>query len=97
MARKSGRQQQKSRQQRSRQQRTRQQRSRQQRQQQRTRQQRSKNPRQQKRRTQKKRPMNAFMQKLNQARNNNQPSFEYNGKSYNRRELKTGMVVYKSA
>lgn len=93
MARKSGRQQQKSRQQRARQQRSRQQRSRQQR----TRQQRSKNPRQQKRRTQKKRPMNAFMQKLNKARENGDPSFQYNGKSYNRRELKTGMVVYKSA
>ena len=89
MARKSGRQQQ----QRSRQQRSRQQRSRQQR----TRQQRSKNPRQQKRRTQKKRPMNAFMQKLNQARKNGDQSFQYNGKSYNRRELETGMVVYKSA
>ena len=44
-----------------------------------------------------KRPMNAFMQQLNEARNSNSPSFQYNGKSYNRRELKTGMVVYKSA
>ena len=60
------------------------------------RQQRSKNPRQQRRRTQK-RPLNAFMQELNRARKSNSPSFDYNGKSYNRRELKTGMVVYKSA
>ena len=41
--------------------------------------------------------MNAFMQKLNQARKNGDQSFQYNGKSYNRRELETGMVVYKSA
>ena len=49
-----------------------------------------------KRRTQK-RSLNPFMQQLNAARNSGAQSFQYNGKSYNRRELKTGMVVYKSA
>ena len=45
----------------------------------------------------KKRPMNAFMQKLNTARNSKAQSFEYNGKLYNRKVLNTGMAVYKSA
>ena len=86
MARKSGRQQQRGTKQR-------QQRSKNPRQQ---RSQRQRSQRQQRRRTQK-RPLNAFMQELNRARNSNSPSFQYNGKSYNRWELKTGMVVYKSA
>ena len=97
MAKKSGRQQQRSRQQRSRQQRSRQQRSRQQRSSNTRRQSGPKAPNTKKRRTQKKRPLNAFMQKLNKARESGHQSFQYNGKSYNRRELKTGMVVYKSA
>ena len=73
------RQQQRSRQQRSRQQRSRQQRSRQQR---------SKS-----RRT--KRALNPFMKQLNQARNNKMDQFQYNGKTYKRGVLKTGMVIYK--
>ena len=67
----------------SRQQRSRQQRSRQQR----SRQQRSKS-----RRT--KRALNPFMKQLNQARNNNLAEFQYNGKTYKRGLLKTGMVIY---
>ena len=55
-----------------------------------------KQPNTKKRRTQK-RSLNPFMQQLNAARNSGAQSFQYNGKSYNRRELKTGMVVYKSA
>jgi hypothetical protein len=51
--------------------------------------------RSQKRRSQKKRPLNAFMKQLNVARSSKAESFEYNGKSYKRRELETGMVVYK--
>tara|TARA_B100000123_G_scaffold201883_1_gene151852 strand:+ start:256 stop:369 length:114 start_codon:yes stop_codon:yes gene_type:complete len=35
------------------------------------------------------------MKKLNVARNNGVESFQYNGKSYKRRELENGMVVYK--
>ena len=73
-----------SRQQRSRQQRSRQQRSRQQR----SRQQRSKS-----RRT--KRALNPFMKQLNQARNNKMAEFQYNGKTYKRGVLETGMVIYK--
>ena len=55
-----------------------------------------KQPSTNKRRTQK-RPLNPFMKQLIKARSNNSPSFEYNGNSYKRKELKTGMVVYKSA
>ena len=59
-------------------------------------QQRSRNQSSKARRTQK-RPLNAFMKQLIKAKSNNLPSFEYNGNSYKRKELKTGMVVYKSA
>jgi len=107
MARKSGRQQQRGTKQRQQRSKNPRQRSQRQQRSKNPRQQRSKNPRQQRsqrqrsqrqqrKRTQK-RPLNAFMQELNRARNSNSPSFQYNGKSYNRRELKTGMVVYKSA
>ena len=109
MARNSGRQQQRSgkkqRSQRQQQQRrSKRQQQRSQRQQQRSRNQSSKARRQtgpkqpstKKRRTQK-RPLNAFMKQLIKAKSNNSPSFEYNGNSYKRKELKTGMVVYKSA
>ena len=98
MAKKSGRQQSKNRTQR---QRTRRQGARAQKQ--RTQGQRSQKQRtqgQRKQRTQrrtKKRPLNAFMQKLNTARKSGAKSFEYNGNTYNKKMLKTGMVVYKSA
>ena len=82
----------------------RQQRQRSQRQGQRQRQQRQRSQRQQrtrqgsnqKRRTQK-RSLNPFMQKLNAARTSGAQSFQYNGNSYNRRELKTGMIVFKKS
>ncbi len=61
------------------------------------RQQRSQRQSQRQQRRSKKRPMNAFMQKLNTARNSKAQSFEYNGKLYNRKVLNTGMAVYKSA
>jgi hypothetical protein len=66
--------------------------------QQRSRQQRSRNqqrntPRRSKsRRT--KRALNPFMKQLNQARNNKLAEFQYNGKTYKRGLLKTGMVIY---
>jgi len=83
-----------SRQQRSRQQRSRQQRSRQQRsRQQRSRQQRNTPKRSKSRRT--KRALNPFMKQLNQARNNKLAEFQYNGKTYKRGVLETGMVIYK--
>ena len=98
MARNSGRQQQRSgKKQRSQRQ---QQQRRSKRQQQRSQKQQQRSQRQQqtsKRRSQKKRPLNAFMKQLIKAKSNNSPSFEYNGNSYKRKELKTGMVVYKSA
>tara|TARA_B100000242_G_scaffold24494_1_gene14906 strand:+ start:688 stop:993 length:306 start_codon:yes stop_codon:yes gene_type:complete len=81
-----------SRQQRSRnQQRTRkQQRSRQQ---QRSRNQQRNTPRRSKsRRT--KRALNPFMKQLNKARNNKLAEFQYNGKTYKRGFLDTGMVIY---
>tara|TARA_B100000123_G_scaffold228187_1_gene177338 strand:+ start:592 stop:879 length:288 start_codon:yes stop_codon:yes gene_type:complete len=76
----------------SRQQRTRkQQRSRQQ---QRSRnQQRNTTKRSKSRRT--KRALNPFMKQLNQARNNKLAEFQYNGKTYKRGFLDSGMVVYK--
>ena len=48
---------------------------------------------QKKRRT--KRALNPFMKQLNQARKNNSAQFQYNGKTYKRGVLSTGMVVYK--
>ena len=48
---------------------------------------------QQKKRT--KRALNPFMKQLNQARKNNSAQFQYNGKTYKRGVLSTGMVVYK--
>ena len=52
---------------------------------------------QRKQRRTRKRPLNPFMQKLNTARESGAKSFDYNGNTYNRKMLKTGMVVYKSA
>ena len=90
MAKRSGRQQQKTRTQR---QRTRRQGTRGQKQ----RSQRQRTQGQRSQRRTRKRPLNAFMQKLNTARKSGAKSFEYNGNTYNKKMLKTGMVVYKSA
>ena len=48
---------------------------------------------QQKKRT--KRALNPFMKQLNQARKNKSAEFQYNGKTYKRGALSTGMVVYR--
>lgn len=35
------------------------------------------------------------MKQLNQARKNKSPEFQYNGKTYKRGTVSTGMVIYK--
>ena len=42
-----------------------------------------------------KRALNPFMKQLNQARKNKSPEFQYNGKTYKRGTVSTGMVIYK--
>jgi len=50
-----------------------------------------------KRKTKGKRPLNAYMKALKKARDNDEESFEYNGKTYKRTYAKTGMAIYKPA
>ena len=41
-----------------------------------------------------KKPLNAYMKALKKARDNNEPSFTYNGKTYYQKKTKTGMIIY---
>ena len=50
-----------------------------------------------KRKTKGKRPLNPYMKALKKARDNDEESFEYNGKTYKRTYAKTGMAIYKAA
>lgn len=50
-----------------------------------------------KRKTKGRRPLNAYMKALKKARDNDEESFEYNGKTYKRTYAKTGMAIYKAA
>lgn len=41
-----------------------------------------------------KKPLNAYMKALKKARDADAPSFTYNGKTYYKKQTKTGMVIY---
>ena len=41
--------------------------------------------------------LNPYMRALKQARDNEEESFTYNGKTYKRKYAKTGMAIYKAA
>ena len=41
--------------------------------------------------------LNPYMRALKQARDNDEESFTYNGKTYKRKYAKTGMAIYKAA
>ena len=41
-----------------------------------------------------KKALNPYMKALKKARDNNEPSFIYNGKTYYQKKTKTGMIIY---
>lgn len=41
-----------------------------------------------------KKALNPYMKALKKARDNNEPSFTYNGKTYYQKKTKTGMIIY---